>query len=1038
MTTTRPSARRRAEDALRDSERLLRATLDSLSASVALLDADGVIVAVNRAWREMAGAGGLSFPTHGVGASYLAVCDAARGEGAEEARAAARGIRAVLAGEEEEAFTLTYECSTPRKRCRFVLRVSSFRGSGPARAVVVHEDVTAAWLEGERQAQLLAEQAARAQAEAARRRLDAILEGITDGFVAFDGEWRFTYVNRLAERHLGKPRAELLGRPMLEALPRAAGAPITEMIVRARETGKPVEVETPSELTSGRWLRVAAYPSIEGVAVYFHDVTERRQAEEALRDSEERFRTALDHAPIGMALVDLDGRFLRVNRALCEIVGYPEDELLALTFQQITHADDLADDLDYAARLQAGEIARYEMEKRYLRKDGGTVWVQLTGSLVRGPGGEPRYFIAQVQDVTERRRARERERFLADAGRLLAMPLDVEETLRGVAALAVPRLADRCVVEVLDDDGLVRHAEAAAADPETETALRGWIGRRSPDAPPGPFVAEVLATGTPRILDEPACEEAEGDVPGLPAPCSRMIVPLVANGRTLGTIAFTAAESGRRYGADELALAGELARRAALVIDKARLYAAARQATRTRDEVLGIVAHDLRSPLSAISMYAHLVLEHAGLDGEARGWMGGITRSGEQMGRLIQDLLDVAALEAGRLRMEPFALAPAPLLHEAAQGFEAQAAAAGLRLAVDAAPGLPTVLGDPDRILQVLGNLLGNAIKFTPTGGRVALRASALRDGVELSVSDTGPGIGPDQLARVFDRFWQAKSARRAGAGLGLAIAKGIVEAHGGRIRADSEPGVGTTFSFTLPLADADAAPPPPHPEPEDAHAIVPHEPLRVLVVDDHPAVRRGVAEWLGRQPRFRVVAEAATGEEAVELAREHTPDLVLMDLRLPGIDGIDATRRITAELPDARVLVFSDQPGDEPVAEAIEAGAHGFLGKDTAPRELLSALDALASGSLVLGPGLHSRLTHALAHPVAEAREAEPKLSEREEKIVEMSAYGYTSEEIGRTLQLAPRAVDAARTRLMRRLGVASRAALVRFALDHGLMRRG
>jgi signal transduction histidine kinase len=231
---------------------------------------------------------------------------------------------------------------------------------------------------------------------------------------------------------------------------------------------------------------------------------------------------------------------------------------------------------------------------------------------------------------------------------------------------------------------------------------------------------------------------------------------------------------------------------------------AAEAAVRARDEVLRIVAHDIGNSLSAVKIHA-LVLERtlpAGDAGsEARKRTGAIRDLTVQMDRLRQDLLDVAAIEAGRLSFEPAPMDVAEVVAEAAAALAEVAAEKGVSLSAAAAPGLPRVSADRERVLQVLANLGGNAVKFTPAGGTVTVRAE--RDGgcVRVSCADTGPGISGDDLPHVFDRFWQARSTRRAGAGLGLAIAKGIVEAHGGTISAESTSGEGSTFAFTLPVA---------------------------------------------------------------------------------------------------------------------------------------------------------------------------------------------------------------------------------------------
>ena len=231
-------------------------------------------------------------------------------------------------------------------------------------------------------------------------------------------------------------------------------------------------------------------------------------------------------------------------------------------------------------------------------------------------------------------------------------------------------------------------------------------------------------------------------------------------------------------------------------------------ATRARDQILGIVAHDLRNPLSTILMSAQLLREVLPADSATHRQAEIIGRAGAQMKRLIQDLLDVKRIESGRLVIEPRSISVTGLLREAGEMLRAHAAANSLALEVEAPADLPEVWADPQRIQQVLANLIGNAVKFTPKGGRISMHASRVEREVRVVVADTGDGIPSDQLPLVFGQFWQGSRTDKRGIGLGLAIARGIVEAHGGRIWVESIVGTGSEFSFTLPVSEPKASAP--------------------------------------------------------------------------------------------------------------------------------------------------------------------------------------------------------------------------------------
>jgi signal transduction histidine kinase len=267
-------------------------------------------------------------------------------------------------------------------------------------------------------------------------------------------------------------------------------------------------------------------------------------------------------------------------------------------------------------------------------------------------------------------------------------------------------------------------------------------------------------------------------------------------------VAFLSTQWERRFEAADLALAEEVARRASYAIDNARSYGDAQRATRARDEVLGIVSHDLRNPLSTIAMCARALHDSlAAPDEGVRYMVDAISRSTEWMKRLIQDLLDIASLDAGHLSIEPHGIPVKPLVADVLEMFEPSARAQDLRLEGEVVDATPDVHADRERLLQVVANLVGNALKFTEGGGSIRITArSHGADRVRFEVTDTGCGIPAEDLPHLFDRFWHVRrNASQRGTGLGLAIAKGIVEAHGGRIDVVSDVGVGSTFSFVLP-----------------------------------------------------------------------------------------------------------------------------------------------------------------------------------------------------------------------------------------------
>jgi len=425
--------------------------------------------------------------------------------------------------------------------------------------------------------------------------LDALLAAAPVAVCFLDRELRYIRINQVFADINGLTIEEHLGRKFQEVLPEMA-AELEVQLQRVLETGEPVlnveiSTHTPKRPESYEHWLGNYYPvnnrmgETVGIGIIMADVTAAKQTEVALRESEERFRAMFNQAVVGITLVALDGRFLQVNPAFCGITGYSHEELMQMNFQQITHPDDLEVDIQNSGRVLAQEINGYSLEKRYLCKDGSIVWVNLTSSAVWNSKGQLKYALGIIEDISERKRVEASQQFLVEASTLLAASLDYEVTINNVANLAVPTLADWCIVDVFQEDWSSKQIAIAIADP-TKRDILEKIQRRYPPKSGAQQLVEQLQLGIsvfyPELSNSHLLQMAQ-DKEHLQllqslGIHSLMVIPVRSRGQLFGAISFFTAESGRHYQLADLALAEDIARRAATAIDNARLYQETQQA----------------------------------------------------------------------------------------------------------------------------------------------------------------------------------------------------------------------------------------------------------------------------------------------------------------------------------------------------------------------------------------------------------------------------------------------------------------------------
>lgn len=532
----------------------------------------------------------------------------------------------------------------------------------------------------------------------------------------------------------------------------------------------------------------------------------RREETEALRRSEDRFRSLIQASSQIVWTTNPDGEMRGEQTSWSTFTGQDASAYRGWGWFNAIHPEDR----ESTASVWQSSLANrtpVELQHRVRRYDGQYRDCVARVVPVLEADGRVREWVGTHADVTDRARLQEERDLLANAGRVLSSSLDEQETVSAIATLVVPGLADWCAIDIRSSNGAIDRFVATRNEPIRAISLDSAVaGARFNES--GGGIGRVLATGESEmyrevdeaILGSITANDEDSDRLRQDGITSVITVPLVARRQVLGTLTLASTREKERYDLRDLALAEELARRSAIAIDNARLYSASRSAIQARDEMVSIVSHDLRNPLSTIMMTSDLLLEVTPSVEEQRRHFHAIGRAAASMNRLIRDLLDAGLAETGRLAIERDVVAPDRLAVEVCETMLPIAAERNQRLSCDTDPALSEILADPARLEQVLSNLLGNAIKFVQQGGTIHLQVLREDGRVRFTVEDNGPGIPPEDLPHIFERHWRGKHNAHLGTGLGLSIARAIVEAHGGQIWVESDRGRGTAFHFTIPM----------------------------------------------------------------------------------------------------------------------------------------------------------------------------------------------------------------------------------------------
>ena len=680
-------------------------------------------------------------------------------------------------------------------------------------------------------------------------------------------------------------------------------------------------------------------------------VAERERAEAELRKEREFLQAVLEHVSDGILATDADGRVTQANRSSRELTGLPDPRVGALP--------------ETLARGLRGELIR-DAEVHIAPEGAAARHLLGTSQTIRDPEGHRQGAVLVLRDVTQQKQAAEaRERlireqaaraaaeagrkritFLAEASTILASSLDYETTLANVAKLCVPDLAQSCMIDLLHSDGTLRCLASVQAP--VEASLQELGSYRLTSLAESHPIREALQSGRTQsgkgAIQHPGGVEAFGA-----ASTSYLCCPLVARGHTLGVIVFLSVSDGRCFTEEDEALAQDLAGRAALAVDNARLYQEVQEHDRRKDIFLAMLGHELRNPLAAMSNSLEVLRLRGAWDSPNAEALAVLDRQTRHQARLIDDLLDVSRITQGKVQLRTDRVELTRIAALAVETARPFIEGSGHTLHLEVSNTAIWLEADPTRLEQVMVNLLNNAAKYTDRGGTIWLtveRAQGSGAWAVIRVRDTGIGMTPELSQRVFDVFAQAPDAlqrAQGGLGLGLSLVRGLVDLHGGRVEARSDgEGRGSEFTVYLPaytgvhLACAEA-----QLNPETASRP---STLQVLVVDDNVDAAEMTVEVL---ELWGYAADSVhSGASALRTVEQRMPDLILMDIGMPGMDGYTVTRELRRR-PGGRIpyiIALTGYGQRDDVQRALAAGMDAHLTKPVdldALRRLLHGAEA-------------------------------------------------------------------------------------------------